>query len=130
MLNLVKRVYDIMKYTSNEDSTKYWSSRQEGYIAKITGGYVQPASGAGKFKKCDVIVDNKFLIEAKTATTEKQQFTIKKDWLTKLKSEVVMSHKVDGFLAFNFGAENGNNYFVLTEQQFIDYLNYLREGDN
>lgn len=117
-----------MMYTKNEDSTKYWSSRQEGYIAKITGGYVQPASGAGKFKKCDVIVDNRLLIEAKTATTEKQQFTIKKEWLSKLKNEVIMSHKDEGFLAFNFGGENGNNYFVLNEQQFVEYLQYLR-GD-
>ena len=117
-----------MKYTENIDSTKYWSSRQEGYIAKLTGGYVQPGSGAGKFKKCDIIIDNKFLIEAKTATTEKQQFTIKKEWLSKLKSEVVMSHKEDGFLAFNFGGENGNNYFILNENQFIEYLQYLK-GD-
>lgn len=115
-----------MKYTSNEDSTKYWSSRQEGYIAKLLGGYIQPGSGAGKFKKCDVIVNNKLLIEAKTATTEKQQFTIKKEWLLKLRHEVIMSHKCDGVLAFNFGGENGNNYFILNESQFLSYLDYLR----
>lgn len=116
-----------MAYTDNERATKYWAERQEGYIAKRFGGRTQPASGAGKFKKCDVIIDDSLLIEAKTATTEKQQFTIKKEWLNKLKEEVIMSHKKDGILAFNFGGEKGNNYFILNERQFEEYLEYLRK---
>lgn len=116
-----------MNYCENADATKFWSSRQEGYIAKRFGGKTQPASGAGKFKKCDVIIDGSLLIEAKTATAEKQQFTIKKEWLKKLREEVIMSHKKDGILAFNFGGEKENNYFILNERQFEEYIEYLRK---
>ena len=34
------------KLTENENSTKYWSSRQEAYIAKKFGGYTSVNSGA------------------------------------------------------------------------------------
>lgn len=94
----------------NQNATKYWSSRQEAYIAKILNGYTQPGSGAGKFKKSDVNA-NSFLVECKTATSAKNQFTIKKEWLDKLKFESLMNHKENFALAFNFGAESQNNFF-------------------
>lgn len=103
--------------TKNTESTKYVSERQENYIAKFLGGYVQPGSGNGKFKKSDVVV-NDFLIECKTAMTPKTQFSVKKEWLEKLKSEALMNHKDVHALAFNFGGEEKNNYFVVDEQTF------------
>lgn len=102
---------------NNENATKYWSSRQESYIAKLLNGYVQPGSGAGKFKKSDVVAGN-CLVECKTATTAKNQFTIKKDWLEKLHGEALSNHKDLYALAFNFGAEEKHNFFILNEQTF------------
>lgn len=104
--------------TKNKDCTKYWSERQENYVAKKVSGYVQPASGAGKFKKSDVNA-NDFLIECKTAETAKSQFTIKKDWFEKLKGEALMNHKSMRALAFNFGEEAEHNYFILDENSFV-----------
>lgn len=103
--------------TKNENSTKFISERQEKYVANFLDGYVQPGSGNGKFKKSDVVVKD-FLVECKTAMTEKSQFTIKKDWLEKLKLEALANHKSMYTLAFNFGGEEKHNYFVLNEQQF------------
>ena len=71
----------------------------------------------GKFKKSDVVVKD-FLVECKTAMAEKSQFTIKKDWLEKLKLEALANHKSMYALAFNFGGEEKHNYFVINEQQF------------
>ena len=103
--------------TKNENSTKFISERQEKYVANFLDGYVQPGSGNGKFKKSDVVVKD-FLVECKTAMTEKSQFTIKKDWLEKLKLEALANHKSMYALAFNFGGEEKHNYFVINEQQF------------
>ena len=69
------------------------------------------------FKKSDVVVKD-FLVECKTAMAEKSQFTIKKDWLEKLKLEALANHKSMYALAFNFGGEEKHNYFVINEQQF------------
>lgn len=107
-----------MALTENRDSTKYYAERQEQYVAKILGGRVQPGSGCGKFSKSDVRSGD-FLVECKTAMTTKQAFSIKKDWLEKLRAEALMNHKSMYALAFNFGAEAEHNYFVLDEKTFI-----------
>ena len=107
-----------MALTENKDSTKYFSERQEQYVAKILGGRVQPGSGNGKYSKSDVRAGD-FLIECKTAMTAKQAFSVKKDWLEKLRAEALMNHKSMYTLAFNFGAEAEHNYFVLDEKTFI-----------
>lgn len=107
-----------MALTENKESTKYYAERQEQYVAKILGGRVQPGSGCGKFSKSDVRAGD-FLVECKTAMTEKQAFSVKRDWLSKLKSEALMNHKGMYALAFNFGAEAEHNYFVLDEKTFI-----------
>lgn len=115
--------------TNNENSTKYWAERQESYVAKLLGGCVQPGSGNGKYKKSDVSCGD-FLIECKTATTEKSQFTIKKEWLSKLKSEALMNHKNLYALAFNFGAEANHNFFVLDEQTFYQLKSLYDDSVN
>ena len=114
------------KLTCNENSTKYWSSRQENYIAKKFGGYQSVNSGAGKFSGGDVVLPKvKCLIECKTATTEKSSFSIKKDWLEKIKQECFAKHQDNYALAFNFGATDSPNFFILDERQFAKYLDYL-----
>ena len=105
--------------------TRYVSGKQEEHIAKVTGGKVQSNSGGTKFGGGDVHTDN-FLIEAKTSTSVKQSFSIKKDWLKKLKEQTFEQGKECGVLAFQF-EPSGKNYYVLTEQQFLEYLRY-KEG--
>ena len=118
------------KLCENENSTKYWSSRQEDYVAKFLNARTQPGSGAGKFKKSDIDAGT-FLVECKTATTEKSQFSIKLEWLDKLKHEALMNHKHNFALAFNFGARANENYFILDEATFLNmkmvYDEYLEK---
>lgn len=58
---------------------------------------------------------------------EQQQFTIKKEWLDKLKQESFAMRKDYYALAFNFGVINGENYFVLDEKTFTQLINLLNE---
>lgn len=116
------------KLTQNENSTKYWSSRQEAYIAKKFGGYQSVNSGAGKFAGGDVVLPKvKCLVECKTATTEKSSFSIKKEWLEKIKQECFAKRQDNYVLAFNYGATDSPNYFILDEVQFSRYLDYLEK---
>lgn len=107
--------------------TRFYSSRQEKHIAKVTGGKQVANSGATAFSKGDVRTDN-FLIEAKTCTTEKQSFSIKKEWLLKNEEEKFAMGKDYSALAFNFGDDE--NFYVISEKLFIKLLNYLKEEEN
>jgi hypothetical protein len=116
------------RLTENENSTKYWSSRQEAYIAKKFGGYQSVNSGAGKFAGGDVVLPHvKCLVECKTAVTEKSSFSIKKEWLDKIRSECFAKHQDNYVLAFNYGAAESPNYFILDEMQFAKYLDFLEK---
>lgn len=117
--------------TKNENSTKYFSERQENYIAKKFGGKLSVNSGAGKYSGGDVLINRtKTLIECKTATKEKDSFSIKKDWLIKAKEECYMRHMDNYVLAFNFGAEENHNYFIMDEIAFNNYLELLEAQQN
>ena len=110
-------------------TTRDYSDKQEKHISKVTGGKVQSNSGGTKFGGGDVHTD-KFLIEAKTSMSVKQSFSIKKDWLNKLQEQTFEQGKEEGVLAFQF-EPYGKNYYVLTEQQFLEYLKYKEEyNDN
>lgn len=104
-------------------TTRDYSDRQEQHIAKVTGGKVQSNSGGTKFGGGDVHTD-KFFIEAKTPTKEQTSFTIKKDWITKLQEQTFEQGKEEGVLAFQFSPEDRENFYVLNERQFLDYLRY------
>ena len=41
--------------TKNQNSTRYYSEKQEKEVAFLVGGEIQSNSGAGKFNKGDVI---------------------------------------------------------------------------
>ena len=74
--------------TKNKNSTRYFSTKQEDRVADILGGSRNANSGASEFSKGDVIVkDASLLCECKTVTSDKEQFSIKKEWLTKNISE-------------------------------------------
>lgn len=67
-----------------------------------------------------------WLIEAKTCIKEKEQFTIKREWLDKLKQESFIMQKEYYALAFNFG-KVGKDYYILDEKTFMQILNLLSE---
>ena len=112
----------------NKKSTRYYSSRQEKQIAKATGSKLQPNSGATLFRKGDVINED-WLFEAKTCMKEQESFSIKKEWLSKLKQEAFAMNREFYALVFNFG-ENQENYFVINEKIFKQILSLLEELEN
>lgn len=112
----------------NKKSTRYISAKQEKYVAKLTHSKLQPNSGATLFKKGDIFNDD-WLFEAKTCMKSQQSFSIKKEWLDKLKKESLAMKKEFYALVFNFG-ENQENYFVINEKIFKQILSLLEELEN
>ena len=105
-----------------------YSDMQEKHIAKVTGGKVQSNSGGTKFGGGDVHT-NKFLIEAKTPTKEQTSFTIKKEWIIKMREQAYEQGKECGVLAFRFSPDDKTDMYVLNERQFLEYLRYKEESD-
>lgn len=112
--------------TNNKNSTRYYSSKQEKHIAKTIKGKTQSNSGATLFNKGDIVRDN-WLIEAKTCISDKESFSIKKEWLTKLKQESFAMRKEFYALAFNFGKTADENFYILSEKIFKQILSILDE---
>lgn len=110
------------KFTKNPNATKYVSSRQEAYIAKLLGGKVTPASGARNIKG-DVLLDD-WILECKTCCSPKSSFSIKQEWLEKNELERLEMHKPYSALVFQFEPE-GCNYFVITEKTFKKILDMI-----
>lgn len=108
-------------------TTRYYSDKQENYIAKITGGVVQSNSGGTKFGGGDVHT-KKFLIEAKTPTKERTSYTVKKEVLAKLYEQAFEQNKECGVLAFRFDPD-GSDFYVLSERDFLEYLRYKEEDE-
>ena len=109
-------------------TTRYFSDLQEKHIAKVTGGKVQSNSGGTKFGGGDVHTD-KFFIEAKTPTKEQTSFTIKKEWINKMREQAYEQGKECGVLAFRFHP-HGNDFYILSERQFLEYLRYKEDKDD
>lgn len=96
--------------------TRFYSSKQEDYIASIVGGRTTANSGAARFNAGDVVTDD-WLFECKTTTKPKQSFSIKKEWIEKNERERMDLQKPYSALVFQF-EENGTNYFVVNEKTF------------
>ena len=92
------------------------------------GGRLQTNSGATLFNKGDISTD-KWLFEAKTCMKQKDSFSIKKEWLQKLKQEAFGMNKEYYALAFNFGEINGKNYYILDERIFKQIIEILQENE-
>lgn len=102
--------------TKNKESTRYFSTNHEQSICKALGGHRQPNSGAAKFNKGDIVVDSaNILIEAKTTMTDKESFSVKKDWFIKNKAEAFAIRKANQAVCFNFGP-NQENYYIINEK--------------
>ena len=110
----------------NKSSTRFFSHKQEKQIAKAVGGKLQANSGATLFSKGDIKTDD-WLFEAKTCMKEQEQFTIKREWLEKLKQESFAMHKEYSALVFNFGPGT-HNYYVLDEKIMKEILNIFQNG--
>ena len=104
-------------------ATRDYSNKQEKHIAKVTGGRVQSNSGGTKFGGGDVHTD-KFFIEAKTPTKEQTSFTIKKDWIIKMREQAFEQGKQETALAFRFNPDIDNDLYVISQRQFIEYLRF------
>lgn len=105
--------------------TRFYSKRQENKVAKETGGKRTANSGATPFQKGDVLLDD-WLIECKTATTEKQSFSIKRDWLDKNREEAFAMGKMYNALCFDYG-DSGDRYYVIDEKTFKEVLAMLSQ---
>lgn len=96
--------------------TRFYSNRQEKAVAKALHGKQTVNSGATDFSKGDVTTDD-WLIECKTAMSEKKSFSIKKEWLEKNKEEAFSMGKSNNALVFDFG-DRGTRYYVIDENTF------------
>lgn len=104
--------------------TRFYSSKQEKHIAKVTGGKQVANSGATSFSKGDVRTED-WLFEAKTKTSESQSMSIKKEWLLKNKEEMFAMGKAYSALVFDFG--DGKNWYVIDEKTFLKMKEALEQ---
>ena len=108
-------------------TTREASTAQEKKIAKALGARRVANSGATKFDKGDVVLGSKWLIEAKPCMEPKKSFSIKKDWLVKLREEKFATNKDYDALCFDFG-DGGDRYYILDETTFkifVDMCNNI-----
>ncbi len=114
LINIAQRDKD-----GKKEPTRFYSKKQENYLAKHFDGERVKNSGATKFAKGDVTLD-KWLLEAKTKMTPSKSITIQKEWLEKNNQEALFMGKSHSSLAFNFGP-NEKNYYIIDEELF-DFL--------
>ena len=110
-------------------TTRDYSDMQEKHIARVTGGKVQSNSGGTKFGGGDVHTKN-FFIEAKTPTECRMSFSIKTEWLDKMWEQAFQQGKEVAVLAFRFSPDLQNDFYVLSERQFLEYLRYKEDNNN
>lgn len=116
--------------TKNKDSTRFASEIQEKRIAEKLGGKVNSNSGAGKFDKSDVYLNDIDLsIECKTCLTEKSSFSIKKEWIEKHKKEAFQTRAANNVIAFNFLYSDKKDYYVIDDKLMKFLVDKLREDN-
>lgn len=108
--------------------TRFYSSKQEKQIAKAINGRTVSNSGATPFMKGDVTSDL-FLIEAKTKVADSKSFSIKKEWIEKIKEEAFAMDRPYSALCFDFGTGT-SRYYVIDEKTFKLMLSLLREAED
>ena len=96
-------------------------------MAKAVGGRQTANSGASLWSKGDVTSDL-FLIECKTHTELREQFTIKRDWIDKNREEAFQMGKHHSALAIDFG--DGENHYLISQKDFLYLLEKLREEED
>lgn len=124
-------VRERIKDTDKPKPTRFFSNKQEKSVAAAIGGRQTKNSGATDFGgKSDVSIAGLFSIECKTKTTSSESISIKKDWITKLRSEAVFDGHPYTALAFSFGPGEENHY-IIDEYLFQELLEHLQnKGEN
>lgn len=113
----------------NKNSTRAVADIHEKSVCKALNAEQSSNSGAGLFQKGDCYNrDASILIECKTCMTEKNSFSIKKEWLEKSEKEKFDVHLDNACLCFNFGPQT-ENYYVIN-QKLMKYLVEKLEEDN
>lgn len=107
--------------------TRFFSNKQEKQVAKAVKGKQTSNSGATKFQKGDVTNDL-FLLECKTHTEYRKQFTIQHEWIKKNTEEAFAMGKDYSAVVLDFG--DGENHYLINEKLFKKLLNCLREENN
>lgn len=111
-----------------QKSTREVSSLQEKKIAKALGGKRTSNSGATDFDKGDIVIGADWLLEAKTCMQPKSSFSIKKDWLIKLKQEQFACNKLHSALCFDFG-DSKDRYYIVDEKLFKNIIELMEQQD-
>lgn len=107
--------------------TRFYSNLQEAQVSKRIGGRRTPNSGATAFIKGDIQTKS-FIIECKTCTKARESISIKKEWLDKLKKEMMANGKTNFALFFNFGGiYSDENYVIIKEKDFLILKEYMEE---
>lgn len=110
----------------NFHSTRYFSDKQEKKVAKAIGGKQTANSGATAFSKGDVRAED-WLLECKTHTEPREQFTIKKEWIEKNKEEAFQMGKHHSAVVIDFG--DGIQHYLISERDFLYLLEKMREEE-
>ena len=106
--------------------TRYYSDKQEEFVAFYMNGKRCPNSGAGTWKKGDIIKDD-ITIECKTLTKPSKQQTIKKEWIDNLRKECLAMGKTEWAVVFDFG-NIGDEYAVIPLEFLKDLLDIREES--
>lgn len=113
--------------TKNRDATRYYSSQHESSVCKALDAWKQPNSGASLFAAGDVYSKKaSLLVECKTSMTDKESFSVKKEWLDKVEEERKATRFQNSCLAFSFGP-NSPNYYIVTEKLMKFLVEKLQE---
>ena len=116
--------------TKNTDATRFYSDKQEKYVCKMLGGEQVSNSGAGLFKKGDVIIKSaSMLCECKCQMENKKSYSVKKETLEKLSEEAFADRLYNTCLCFNFGPDS-DNYFVISEKLMRYLIKKLNEDED
>ena len=106
--------------------TRYYSDKQEEFVAFYMNGKRCPNSGAGTGKKGDSIKDD-MIIECKTLTKPGKQQTIKKEWINNLRRECLSMGKTEWEIVFDFG-NIGDEHAVIPLEFLKDLLDIREES--
>lgn len=103
------------------------STEQEKFVADFLEVKRTPRSGATIHKKGDV-QDEFSIFECKTSMKEKESFTVKKEWLTKLNRERIEDRKRFAFLIENYGGDgNKDNHVIMSIETFKQLYSAFRK---
>lgn len=113
--------------TKNTNSTRYYSDMHEKSVCRALDATQQPNSGAGLWRKGDVIQeDASLLIECKCAMKEKNTVSIREEWVDKNKKEAFFHRLSNTAICINF-APSGKNYYVIDEKLMQVLCEKLKE---